>query len=187
MKKVFASAACLMILFLAGCQPADPLPAPQPNATPVPATPALPTITPLPVEPTSSVLTAVKPLHITAFCTLIGKDLETYIPLGTPVIITWGWEAKTEMLLEDFLENNLTTITFDGKALQGTMVEGNIKNEKSGQPEAVWFSEIGTPEEGLHVITYDVSWKKMINDGTTTYGPGSKNETLHDECHVIVR
>ena len=133
-----------------------------------------------------STATALKPVYITAFCTLIGKDSKTYVPLDTPIVITWGWEAKTEAHIDEFLQNNITTITLDGKVIEGTLNSEVTKNEKSGQPEVAWFSEVGVLDAGQHVITYDVKWKKMIDDGTTTYGPGSKNETLHDECQIIV-
>jgi hypothetical protein len=45
---------------------------------------------------------------------------------------------------------------------------------------------VGILDAGEHVITYDVSWKKIIDDGMNTYGPGGKFETLHDECLIIV-
>jgi len=118
---------------------------------------------------------------------VIGKDSMTYVPQGTPVIVIWGWEAKTDAQLNAYVENNLTTITLDGKTIEGTVNREVTKNEKSGQPEVAWFSEVGMLDVGQHVITYDVTWKKMVDDGTSTYGPGSKNETLHDECQVIVR
>ena len=183
-----------MILFLAflyGCRPAPQLVpvtlqpiAPSPSLT----TPISPTETSisLPTTTLSPVTAEVKPLTIIAFCTLIGKDPKTYVPQGTPIIIVWGWEAKTKTEIDDFVENNLTTITLDGKVVEETLNSGVTKNEKSGQPEVAWFSEVGVLDPGQHVITYDVKWKKMIDDGTTTYGPGSKNETLHDECQIIV-
>jgi len=151
-------------------------------------TPISPTETPIPLPTTtlSPVTAEVEPVTVIAFCTLIGKDPKTYVPQGTPIILVWGWEAKTQAQLDDFVENNITTITLDGKVMEGTLNSGVTKNEKSGQPEAAWFAEVGVLDPGQHVITYDVKWKKMIDDGTTTYGPGSKNETLHDECQIVV-
>lgn len=108
------------------------------------------------------------------------------MPQGTPIIITWGWEAKTEAQVEDFLQNNITIVTLDGHVIEGVKLDGIVKNEKSGQPEVVWYSEVGVLGPGQHTITYDVKWKKMIDDGTATYGPGSPHETLHDECQIIV-
>jgi hypothetical protein len=170
----------VIALLLAACQAAIPVPTPQSSETPSPPATLAPTLTAVPTA------TALKPVYITAFCTLIGKDLKSYVGRGTPIVITWGWEAKTETQIDDFLQNNITTITLDGKVIEGTLNTGITKNEKSGQPEVAWFSEVGVLDVGQYVITYDVKWKKMIDDGTTTYGPGSKNETLHDECQIIV-
>jgi hypothetical protein len=105
---------------------------------------------------------------------------------GTPINIIWGWSAKTEKLIDDFLQNNITEITLDGKIIEGKMSDEIKKNATSGEPEVVWYVEAGVLKPGRHIVTYDVKWKKMIDDGHTTYGPGSKNETEHDTCEIIV-
>jgi hypothetical protein len=46
---------------------------------------------------------------------MIGKDPTTRVAIGAPVIITWGWNAKTETQIDDYLQNNITTITLDGE------------------------------------------------------------------------
>jgi len=88
--------------------------------------------------------------------------------------------------VDDFIQNNITTITLDGKTIEGVQVSGILKNEKSGNPEVVWFAELGVLDIGHYVVTYDVNWSNMIEDGMNTYGPGGKYETLHDECQIIV-
>ena len=171
----------IALLLVAGCQSTVPMPTAQPSETPLPPATLVPTFTEIPTA------TALKPVDIMAFCTLVGKDSKTYVPLDTPVIIIWGWEAKTETQIDDFLQNNVTTITLDGKVIEGTLNSAVTKNATSGLPEVAWFSEVGVLDAGQHDVIYDVTWKKMIDDGTTTYGPGSKNETLHDECQIIVQ
>lgn len=180
MRSNIVTTSFVIALLLAACQSVAPGSTPQLSETPSPQATFVPTLTTVPTA------TALEPVYITAFCTLIGKDIKTYVPRDTPIIITWGWEAKTETQIDDFLQNNITTITLDGKVIAGSLNSGITKNAMSGQPEVAWLSEVGVLDAGQHVITYDVKWKKMIDDGTTTYGPGSKNETLHDECHIIV-
>jgi hypothetical protein len=124
---------------------------------------------------------------VTAFCTLIGKERTTSVSQGTPVIIVWGWDAKTEAQINDHLQNNLTTITLDGKTLNEATQSSVQKNSQTGKFEVTWTVQVGVLDAGQHIITYDVKWDKMIDDGTNTYGPGSKNETQHDECDVIVQ
>jgi hypothetical protein len=177
MKMNFALVACLAFIFLAGCQSVAPLPVPTPTETPISTTILAPSPTTIPMEP----------VNVMAFCTLIGKDSKTYVPRDTPINIIWGWNAKTEAQINDFLQNNITEITLDGKVIEGTISGGIQKNPTSGLPEVVWFSDVGVLDPGQHTVTYDVKWKKMIEDGMSTYGPGGKNETEHDECQIIVQ
>lgn len=173
----------LMVItgLVAACQTSPSTPIQVPSKTPILTTASMPTLMVIPTA------TVGKPVIITAFCTLIGKESKTEVPLGTPIIITWGWDAKTETQITDFLQNNVTEIKLDGKVIEGKRSGGILKNEKSGNPEVVWSSEVGVLEPGTHTITYDVKWKKMIDDGTNKYGPGSKNETEHDVCQITVK
>jgi len=180
MRNNYITTFIVIALLLAACQSAAPVPTALPSETPSPPVTLLPQPTGFPTA------TKLAPVYITAFCTLIGKDSKTYVPFDTPIIITWGWEAKTETQLDDYLQNNITTITLDGEVIEGTLNKEVTKNEKSGQPEVAWFFNAGVLDVGQHVVIYDVKWEKMIDDGTTTYGPGSNNETLHDECQIIV-
>jgi len=141
----------------------------------VEATTASPRVTPSP-----------EPVYVRAFCTLIGSDPKTTAPRGAPVIIVWGWGAKTETQVQDHLDNNLTRVTLDGVEIAGTLRDGIFRSEGNGLYEAVWISPVGSLAPGTHIITYDLSWKKRIYDGSNTYGPGGEFETQHDECQLVV-
>ena len=206
MKRCFMPAAGLLFILLVACQSLNPNPLPTvgssetplTSSTPIVTAMSMPTATPIITatsEPTATALftatsqptaTAITAIRINAFCTLIGKDPSTTVAHGTPINIVWGWDAKTEAQINDFLQNNITTITLDGKVIEGVS-SGIVKNEKSGRPEVVWTSDVGVLKLGEHKITYDVKWKKIIDDGTNTYGPGSAHETEHDECQIVVK
>lgn len=181
-------------LLLAACQPATA--PPQPSATPLPAatlppplptpTPALPTATPSPIPATPVPTATLQPIYVRAFCTSIGQSAKTVVPRGKPVTIIWGWGARTEAQINDHLQNNLTTITLDGKALKGEQMGGIQWDGASNQFKVVWGAPVGALEPGQHLVTYDVSWKKKIEDGDSTYGPGGAHEKAHDECQIIV-
>jgi hypothetical protein len=186
---------CAGFVFLAGCQPATPEPVPQavePTLSIATSSPTTaPSSTPTTVPPTGTAAssptpTAQEPVHITAFCTIIGKDVQTYVKPGTPVTLTWGWSATSEKLIDDFLHDHLTEITFDGKVIEGERVEGIQKNQTSGEPEVVWYADLGVLEPGVHIVTYDLKFKQRIEDGHATYGPGGKYESFHDQCEIIV-
>ena len=178
MKTCIITILFVIALLLTACQSSTPTPTSPPSKNPLPSATIAPSST------ATTTATTVKSVYVTAFCTSIGKDLKTYVQHGTPVIITWGWDAKTETQINDYLQNNITTITLDGKIIEGKMND-EITNNK-GLLEVVWLSEVGVLNPGQHTVTYDVKWKKMIDDGLNTYGPGSKNETEHDECQIIV-
>ena len=96
------------------------------------------------------------------FCTLIGKDPVTKVERDRPVIVVWGWGASTESQVQDHLvpSANITTVTLDGKALEGITDGKIIKDSQSGQYKVVWTSLVGVLEPGAHMLTYDVKWKK---------------------------
>jgi hypothetical protein len=129
--------------------------------------------------------TAIPPVYIKAFCTLIGGDPVTRVPYGTPIIIIWGWDAKTQKMLDDFKENNITAVTLDGKKLEG-IVNKDVTKTAKGNPETAWYADAGILKIGTHVLSYDVTFKKKVDDGSSTYGPGGKTESLHDRCQVEV-
>jgi hypothetical protein len=62
-------------------------------------------------------------------------------------------------------------------------IAGNVP----GNFKLLYFAQVGALNPGEHQVIFDESWKKMIDDGTRTYGPGGKTETLHDECEIIVQ
>lgn len=174
-----------------------------PTTTPIPptqeemiptATPTTPTISPTQAEviPTVSPMESLAETHnesvdVKAICTLIGQDKITKIQLDTPVNIVWGWNAKTKAQINDFLENNITTITLDGKVIEGYQFGGIIKVESRNDYEVVWISNVGILEPGQHTITYDLRILKKIEDGYNSYGPGTEHETEHDECLIVVQ
>jgi hypothetical protein len=186
MKKGLVLVKSLGLILLAGCQPANVVPTLQPTQPPAPTAAPSSTDAAPPATATSSAAGEVEPVNVPVFCTLIGTAVETRVPHGTPINLTWGWEAKTEAQVEDYLQNNDTIITLDGKTMQGTQVQGIQHNEKSGNPEVVWYADVGALDPGAHTVTYDVKWGKLIEDGTSTYGPGGAHESLHDECRIIV-
>jgi hypothetical protein len=145
-----------------------------------------PTGTPAPTNTPAPITAPVQPVYVKAFCTIIGQDKTTRIPIGTPVNIIWGWNAKTEAQINDFLENNITTVTLDGKVIEGIQTGGIVKVEARNDLEVVWVSEVGILEPGQHTITYDQKITKKIEDGYGSYGPGTEHETGHDECLIVV-
>ncbi len=167
------------------------IPANTPPPTPTTASTSPPTVTSSPdasriVETPGPTDLLIKPVDVYPFCTSIGKDKTTRVPSTSPVNIVWGWSAKTEEQVNEFLENSTTTITLDGNEIEGYQTGNIFKNETRNNYEVLWVSPIGIMETGQHTITYDIKFTKQVDDGTILYGPGTENESGHDECFILV-
>ena len=185
---IYCGIIAFTLLTLAACTTTTPPPS---TATATPPPPIPPTVTATPdaskiVETPGPTDLPIKPVDVYPFCTSIGKDKTTRVPATSPVNIVWGWSAKTEEQVNDFLENSTTTITLDGKVIEGYQTGNIFKNETRNDYEVLWISPIGIMETGQHTITYDVKFTKQVDDGTSLYGPGTSNESGHDECFILV-
>ena len=185
---IFFGIFALGVMLLSACTPTTP---PQPTTTATTAPSVPPTVIPTPdtsriVETPGPTDLPIKPVDVYPFCTSIGKDMTTRVPVTSPVNIVWGWSAKTEEQVNDFLKNSTTTITLDGKVIEGYQTGNIFKNETRNEYEVLWVSPIGIMETGQHTITYDVKFTKQVDDGTSLYGPGTAKESSHDECFILV-
>jgi hypothetical protein len=187
---LFVSRGILILSFLtiASCSAPSPSPTALPTSTPTPAATVTftPSQTPMTSSPTPAP-TLAEPFFVRTFCTLIGQDKNINAPSNAPITLLWGWDAKTEAQINDFLASNITTITLDGNVITATKQSPIQKVEKTGNFEVVWSADVGLLTPGQHPMVYDLKFKKTVEDGTNTYGPGSKNETEHDECVIIVK
>lgn len=184
MRYIFRMVLILFSLFLlTACQAVEPVSTPSatPPIPPTTTTPAQTTAlsTPIPTYPES-------PVYIKAFCTIIGEKAVIEVRKNVPVVVTWGWEAKTKSQLDDFVQNSQTTITLDGKTLEGT-INPEVTSTARGDPEIAWYAAVGVLDAGEHSMTYDITFKNIVDDGTTMYGPGGKVESIHDKCQVSVQ
>jgi len=171
-------------LILSGCSPKPTQVIAANTSTPIPTSTATATET-VTASPTVPLPTP-EPVTVLAYCTLLGRDATINVASGTPIIIQWGWKALTEAQVQDYIDNAVSVVTLDGIALEGLMEDTISQSTSTGDFLVSWFSDVGILSPGMHTITYDVSWQKMISDGADTYGPGGVYETVHDECQIVV-
>jgi hypothetical protein len=172
------------ILILSGCTTKPTPEIAGSTSTPVPTSNPTMTAT-LTVSPTVPQPTP-EPVTVLAYCTLLGREANIHIPSGSPVFIEWGWKASTEAQVQDYIDNAEAVITLDGIKLDGAMDDAISREDSTGQFFVNWTSDVGVLSPGTHEMTYDVSWKRMIFDGTDNYGPGGTYETIRDECRIMV-
>jgi hypothetical protein len=151
---------------------------------------------PYPVKKISAPISPATPLNgvgnpeddavlISAMCTLTGGNATLNVPAGKPVRISWGWSALTEQQVQSYLDEQVTRVTLDGKAVSNA-TRGII--EPHNQKFAVfWSADVGVLAPGRHIITYTGTWKKKIEDGLESFGPGGETESLSDRCELFVK
>jgi hypothetical protein len=177
---------CLPLLIaLAACQPA---------ATPAPTTPA-PTTTsvvlasftqtqPPTAKPTD---TELPPVNVPAMCTLMGREVRSDYPAGHPAIVVWGWSARTEEQVKEYIRVSKVVVTFDGTEISGKQ-KGDVPYDETAKLyKAVWTSNIGIPKPGIHTITYLLTFREKLFDGFDYYGPGTGKEKQEDKCEIDVK
>jgi hypothetical protein len=139
--------------------------------------------TSIPPEPA----TQPAPVFVPALCTQMGLAARSNIPAGHPVVLIWGWSTATEAQMQDYLRAGQVAVTFDGLAREGKQQGGVSFDEDAQIHRAVWMAEVGIPTQGVHVITYTLTFTEKIFDGIAYYGPGTKNEKLEDRCEIMVQ
>jgi hypothetical protein len=129
--------------------------------------------------------TVEEPFVVSAMCTLTGIGTSVDVPSGSSVRITWGWSASTEKQVQDYLDAQITEVIMDGKAVSN-IFKSPIQpfNEKYA---VFWSADVGILHSGNHVIAYTGTWKRVIDDGEHTFGPGGEYDMLSDRCELLVK
>jgi hypothetical protein len=126
-------------------------------------------------------------VYVSALCTLMGMEARSAVPARRPVIVMWGWSAATQEQIQDYLQAGVVVVTFDEATLKGEQQGGIPYDDTSKVYRAVWTADAGIPAPGIHVITYSLTFRRKIFDGTDYYGPGTKNEKQEDRCEIEVK
>jgi hypothetical protein len=119
-------------------------------------------------------------------CELMNRRNLQTIAYGTPIIFTWGWEATSEPLILDFIENTSTRITLDNNVISDGLFYEIRRKTGSNLFEVLWAREVGILSFGIHTLIYDLKFNTKISDGNREYGPGTDIESMHDECYIDV-
>jgi hypothetical protein len=126
------------------------------------------------------------PMIVPVLCTLMDRPYDRFISGDAPIILSWGWEAKTEDQITEFIENNNTIITFDDEVISEGLFYEIRKKAEGDMYEVIWARDMGLIVVGTHKIIYNLQFTKMISDGINYYGPGTTIESMHDECRIII-
>ena len=183
MKQYLSISVLLIAAFLltaCGAQPTLP-PAQPPTTIPPTAIPATATLVPATVTQPAK-----EPVYVSPYCTLVGKPKETRLSAGEHVFLAWNWGATTQEYVQLFIDKAVTVITFDGQEVTNAQMSPIDKVPNEATYAVKWKADVGVLAPSTYEITYKVTFSEQISDGTDTYGPGGKVESLNDACMLIV-
>ena len=147
----------------------------------------IPTKPPSPTTTTTFTPTPqIKPIVIEPYCSKFSEAI-VYIQEHQPVILWWRWDAATPKHIQDHLGATYYEIRLDGEEIFADRVSEIEYLISDGYYRISWYADVGTLSPGSHVAERFLSWDKKISDGWDTFGPGSKNVTLRDDCKLFVR
>ncbi len=151
--------------------------APIASATPSPTAPAGPTAAPR------------QDVNVFAFCNdpAFGIRAPSELSPGSTIKIFWAWFATTEAYVRDHMTNATHELRVNGEAIRSVnQFRGNPT--RSGSQYAVyWYVPYGPLAAGEYSISYRVTWRNAIQDGSASYGPGTSTEFEEESCNFVVR
>jgi hypothetical protein len=112
--------------------------------------------------------------------------------VGQRVILTQGWAAASEALVQDYLNGVLQIVSFDGRLIStyAAYASDVFYDEASGTYQVFWSFDMGPIAAGVHTTEWTQIFDGPISDGLDanndgqpdTYGPDPVTYT----CTIII-
>lgn len=112
---------------------------------------------------------------------------------GQPIYLVQGWEAATRELVQEYLNNVLQVVTFDGRMISTyTAYASEITfNQTRGTWQIFWEFRMGPVSAGQHRIEWTQLFNRAITDGLDNNGDGQPDtygpEATTYGCTLIVQ
>ncbi|MDX2137969.1 MAG: SH3 domain-containing protein [Chloroflexota bacterium] len=166
----------------AGAVAATPRPAGGPTGGPLPLA-----TTPAPPPPAGTVVVG-QAVDVFALCDNPAFRLPppANLATGTTIDIYFAWFAATRQQVEDHVANAIYEVRLDGVQLTVGQPQF-IRARNQGGYEAYWYLQAGPLTAGQRVITYRVTWRAAVFDGTASFGPGTGIPEERGSCTFTVR
>jgi len=155
-----------------------------PSLTFTPTSTLTPTATIPPLAlPTQATRSAIKQEagDVLAYCSDPKYGAGKNFAAAKPIVIYWGWNARTVEQIQDHIRNAQYEVRLDG-ALITNWADFRAAIRTSSSPAVYWYVPVGKLSIGQHRIDYKLTWKQAISDGTDKYGPGTPHETEIGSC-----
>jgi hypothetical protein len=143
--------------------------------------------TPAPPPPTGTIVVG-QAVDVFALCDNPAFRLPppANLAAGTTIDIYFAWFAATRQQVEEHVANAIYEVRLDGVQLPVGQPQF-IRASSQGGYEAYWYLQAGPLTAGQRVITYRVTWRAAIFDGTASFGPGTGISEERGSCTFTVR
>ncbi len=107
------------------------------------------------------------------------------VTAGSTLDIYFAWFAATREQVEDHAANAIYDIRLNGAPLL-VGAPAFIRQSAGGGYEAYWYVSSGALAAGDYQITYRVTWREAVFDGTSNFGPGTNTPEERGSCTLRV-
>ncbi|MBE0688860.1 MAG: hypothetical protein IH587_01905, partial [Anaerolineae bacterium] len=107
------------------------------------------------------------------------------VSAGSSLDIYFAWFAATRQQVQDHVASAIYEIRLNGAPLL-VGAPAFIRASANGGYEAYWYVTSGQLTAGEYQITYRVTWRDPVFDGTSEFGPGTSRPEDRGSCTVRV-
>ncbi len=108
------------------------------------------------------------------------------IAAGSTLDIYFAWFAATRQQVEDHVAQAVYEVRLNGAPVPVGAPQF-IRPSAGGGFEAYWYLPTAPLAAGQYQITYRVTWRQQVFDGTESFGPGTSKPEERGTCTFTVR
>jgi hypothetical protein len=108
------------------------------------------------------------------------------------IILTQGWEAASRELIDEYLNNVVQIVSFDGRLIStySSYRSEVFYNEPTGTWRVFWSFNMGPVAAGEHITEWTQMFSQQITDGLDSNGDGQPDrygpDLLVSRCTLII-
>ncbi len=112
---------------------------------------------------------------------------------GQSIILTQGWEAASEELIKDYLNNVIQVVSFDGRLIStyNAYRSDIFFDQMRGTWRVFWSFDMGPVAIGEHTTEWTQMFSQQITDGLDANGDGQMDTYGPDSttagCTIIIQ
>ena len=106
---------------------------------------------------------------------------------GSTIQLFWAWFASSEAQVWQHINSADHDLRVNGQPIADVDAFRQTPRRDDSQYVVYWYVPYGPLTAGDYEISYRVTWRQAINDGSARYGPGTNTESESESCNFRVR